>query len=66
MCITKKPQSVTEILNDQYKLTLTSISLFLLLVLPFTYIYFWFVVRSLRRRLIMEKAIHFNPNRVQV
>ena len=55
-----KVKTLEDILSHPFYLTMALISLLMMAVVPFCHMYFWLVVASLRKRMLMEIAIDFN------
>ncbi len=58
-----KSKTLEEIGNNTFRMVVFIVASVVLFIAPFFRLYFWLVVRSLRRRWIMEMSIGFDPTR---
>lgn len=57
---------ISDITASTFNLVLAIISLLLMAIVPICHFYFWLVVWSLRKRMLMEIAIGYDENRMNV
>ena len=59
-------EHISDITDNTFHLILALISLLLMTTVPICHFYFWLVVWSLRKRMLMEIAIGYDENRMNV